>query len=112
MALDEQGKCPEALQYYNKSLEIKIRVHGQDHLSVAETKNNIASVQQGRNSIALQMWQQSLEIKIKILGLDHQRQPRLGKILRMFIASRESTRSIRSALALKSQDKLPEVLQS
>ena len=36
--LDDQGKYPEALEYYNKSLEIKIKVHGQDHPLVADTK--------------------------------------------------------------------------
>ena len=36
--LDDQGKYPEALEYYNKSLEIMIKVHGQDHPLVADTK--------------------------------------------------------------------------
>ena len=32
------GENGKALEYYNKSLEIKIKVHGQDHLVVADTK--------------------------------------------------------------------------
>ena len=42
MVLDDQGKYPEALEYYNKSLEIKIKVHGLDHLDTATTKNKCA----------------------------------------------------------------------
>ena len=34
------GENEKALEYYNKSLEIKIKVHGQDHPLVADTKVN------------------------------------------------------------------------
>ena len=43
MVLDDQGKYPEALEYYNNSLEIKIKVHGQDHPSMADTYNKCAN---------------------------------------------------------------------
>ena len=33
-----QGKYAEALEYHNKSLEIKLRVVGPDHPLVADTK--------------------------------------------------------------------------
>ena len=32
------GENKKALESYNKSLEIKIKVYGQDHLHVAKTK--------------------------------------------------------------------------
>ena len=56
-----------------KSCLQRVAKLGLEHLSVANTKNNIAVVhaQQGQHSIALQMRQESLDIKIKVLGLDH-----------------------------------------
>ena len=36
------GENEKALEYYNKSLEIKIKVHGQDDLHVANTKHKFA----------------------------------------------------------------------
>ena len=35
----EMGENEKALEFYNKSLEILIKVFGQDHLLVADTKN-------------------------------------------------------------------------
>ena len=36
------GENEKALTYYNKSLEIKVKVHGQDHPSMADAHYNIA----------------------------------------------------------------------
>ena len=38
--LDKMGKSEEALENYNKSLEIKIRMLGLEHPLVADTKVN------------------------------------------------------------------------
>ena len=42
MVLNVMGKPDEALENYNKSLEIKIRVVGPEHLRVANTKHKCA----------------------------------------------------------------------
>ena len=71
--LDKMGKLEEALKNYNKSLEIKIRVRGLEHLDVAKTQNNIAIIfqQQGKYPEALEMYQKSLATKEKVLGPEH-----------------------------------------
>ena len=39
---NKMGQNEKALEYYDKSLKIKIRVLGQDHLPVADTKHKCA----------------------------------------------------------------------
>ena len=71
--LEGQGKYPEALEYYNKSLKIKVKVHGQDHSDVAATLVNIANVyeSQGIYDKALETCKESLKIDIKVHGPEH-----------------------------------------
>ena len=71
--LHNQGKYPEALEYYNKSLEIKIKVHGLDHPVLASTYSNIGCVldEQEHYLEALNMYQKALDIDIKVHGHDH-----------------------------------------
>ena len=75
--LDDQGKYPEALEYYNKPLEIKAKVHGQDRPLVASTYNNIGEVyrHQAKYLEALEMYDKSLKIEIKVHSPDHQLGP-------------------------------------
>ena len=71
--LDDQGKYPEALGYYNKLLEIKIKVRGQDHPVMASTQGNIGCVlcAQGKLPEALQMHKKALETCVAVLGPEH-----------------------------------------
>ena len=71
--LDEQGKPEEALVMHQKSLEIKLKVLGPEHLSVAATYNNIGEVYrcQAKYSEALKMYNKDLEISVKLLGREH-----------------------------------------
>ena len=46
-----QGKYVQALQYYQKSLDIKIRVFGSDHPDVAASKYNIASLKETQGDL-------------------------------------------------------------
>ena len=71
--LDGQGKYPEALEYYNKSLEIKIKVHGLDHPVVATTQDNIGCVlqRQGKLPDALKMHEKVLKTRVAVLGPEH-----------------------------------------
>ena len=70
---NKMGENEKALGYYNKSLEIKIKVLGQDHPLAADTKNNIAVVyeEQAKYPEALQMHQDVLEVRLKIFSPDH-----------------------------------------
>ena len=71
--LYEQGKPEEALAMHQKSLNIKLKVFGPDHLHTASTQNNISNVlkQQGKYKEALAMLKQSLDTTIKLLGMEH-----------------------------------------
>ena len=40
---NNQGDYKQALEYYNKSLQVRIKVLGKDHPSTADTWNNMAS---------------------------------------------------------------------
>ena len=70
---DSQGQYERALEYYQKALEIDIKVSGQDHLDVAKSYNNIGLVYntQGKYEEALEYYQKSLDIKIRVVGGDH-----------------------------------------
>ena len=90
------GENEKALEFYNKSLEIQIRVRGQDHPDTAATKNKCAFLlfaqtplfpvlshcfcvcsmaiiyaQLGKHADALTMWENVLQVQVKTLGLEH-----------------------------------------
>ena len=48
LVYDSQGKYEEALVQYRRTLEIQIRVLGQDHPNVARSKYNISVVHKRR----------------------------------------------------------------
>jgi tetratricopeptide (TPR) repeat protein len=64
-----QSKYEPALEYYQKSLDIKIKVSGQDSLDVAKSYGNIGNVldDMGRPEEALVHLQKDLEIQLKLL---------------------------------------------
>ena len=63
----------EAIDYYNRALEIDIKINGHNHISVADTYGNMAVVydSQGQLDKALELYQKSVDISIAALGSDH-----------------------------------------
>ena len=73
LVYDRQGKYEEALEYYQKSLDIKIRVVGGDHPDVATSYQNLAVVyqRQGNHVQTQEMVTKAYHIFLKVLGPDH-----------------------------------------
>ena len=70
-----QGHYERALEYNQKSLDIKIKVVGHDHIDVASTYQNIAATYQaqGNEAGAIEMCTKAYRIFLKVLGPDHSR---------------------------------------
>ena len=70
---DSQGQYERALEYYQKSLDIKIRVVGHEHLDVAASYNNMGRVydSQGHYERALEHHQKALDIRTRVVGYKH-----------------------------------------
>ena len=68
-----QKKYTEALSLFNKSLEIRKKVYGENHSETAAIYNNIALVYsaQGKYALALEWYRKDLAISEKALGSDH-----------------------------------------
>jgi len=68
-----QSQYERALEYYQKALEINIKVSGQDHLDVASSYSNIAVVngRQGKYEEAFHLLEKSLDMRIKLVGFNH-----------------------------------------
>jgi len=71
-----QGKNQEALEQYQISFDIRIRVLGCNSLPVAESYHDIGTIygahdKYERKEQALEHYQKSLEIKIRVYGQDH-----------------------------------------
>ena len=68
-----QGEYAKALEWYCKSLNIKEKVLGKEHISTAITYNNIAGVyeSQGKYAEALEWYEKALVISEKVLGKEH-----------------------------------------
>ena len=73
----DQGELSKALEYYEKSLEIKKKVYSENHPSLVELYNNIGLVydRMGEYLKVLDYFEKSLEIQKKTLPLNH---PDLG----------------------------------
>jgi len=73
LVYERQGDNENALLQHQKSLEIRLRVHGQKHPNVAELYHNIGSVyqMQGRGEAALDQYNKALEINVRVYGQDH-----------------------------------------
>ena len=69
----DQGNYSAALTYFLKSLEIRIKVLGDEHENVATSYHNIGNVYyvQGNYSEALTYYFKALEIYKKVLGDEH-----------------------------------------
>ena len=70
---NSQGQYERALEYYQKSLEIRIRVFGSDHPDVAVSYENLAAVYQtqGNHVQTKEMVTMAYHIFLKVLGPDH-----------------------------------------
>ena len=69
----KQGKYPEALELYHKSLATKEKVLGCEHLEPAKTKVNIGIVckSMGEYEKALNTYNEALPVLESTLGCDH-----------------------------------------
>ncbi len=68
-----KGEYDKALEFYNKSLNIRLKNLGEEHPSVATSYNNIGRVwnNKGEYVKALEFYQKSLNIRLKTLGEEH-----------------------------------------
>ena len=70
----DQGNYSAALEYHFKSLEIRIKVLGEEHVSTAASYNNIGVVYyvQGLYSEALEYLTKAEAVLSKIYGEEHE----------------------------------------
>ncbi|CAJ1966087.1 unnamed protein product [Cylindrotheca closterium] len=63
----------DALEQYQRALEIRVKALGPEHPDTASTYNNIGVVfqNQGKYEDALEQYQRALEIRVKALGPEH-----------------------------------------
>ena len=75
MAIVYRDKCEldKALEYYNKSLSIRLNILGEKHPDVASSYNNMANVysDKGDDDKALEYHNKSLYIRLNTLGENH-----------------------------------------
>ena len=69
----QQGKFEEAEQRYSETLQIRLKVFGEDSLDVAKTRMNIANIRngQGRYDEALKIYTGVVQIQERVLGRNH-----------------------------------------
>ena len=70
---DSQGHYERALEYYQKSLDIQIKVVGHDHIDLAASYTNVGVVyhKQGNTEQATEMYTKAYRVYLKVLGPDH-----------------------------------------
>ena len=58
---------------FNQALEVKVKVHGEEHPSTDNTHNTIANVldDKGEYNDALVQYKRSLEVRVKVLGEEY-----------------------------------------
>ena len=73
MVLEQQGQLEDAEQMYTESLQINLKVFGEDSLNVADVQKNIADVRaaQGRYDEAVKVYTDVLQIQERVLGRNH-----------------------------------------
>jgi tetratricopeptide (TPR) repeat protein len=70
---DSQGQYDKAIEYYEKSLVIRLKAFGPDHPDVGASYNNlgVAYDSQGQYDKAVEYYKKSLVIRLKAFGSDH-----------------------------------------
>jgi tetratricopeptide (TPR) repeat protein len=70
---DRFGNYDKAIEYYEKSLAIGLKVHGDQHLSIGQTYNNlgVAWRNKGEYDKAIEFYEKSLAILLKVHGDQH-----------------------------------------
>ena len=73
MVYEKQGRYEEALDYYHRSLDIKVRVVGQEHPQVADSKYNLALLHRKRRETdkARQLFLECEQTYSAVYGPDH-----------------------------------------
>jgi tetratricopeptide (TPR) repeat protein len=71
--LNGVGNYDKAIELYNQSLGIQLKVLGPDHPDTAASYNNIGSAYDNKGDYdkAIELYNQSLGIRLKVLGPDH-----------------------------------------
>ena len=70
---ERYGRYAKALEYYERSLEIRLELYGEKHRDVAKCYNNIGTIyyNQGNHKKALEYYEKSLEIRLELYGEKH-----------------------------------------
>ena len=73
IVLEQQGQLEGAEQMYTESLQINLKVFGEDSLNVADAQKDIADVRkaQGRYDEAVKVYTDVLQIQERVLGHNH-----------------------------------------
>ena len=73
IVLGQQSKLEEATQMYNETLQIRLKVFGEDSLQVADIRKDIADIRktQGQYNEALEMYNGVVKIQEHVLGHEH-----------------------------------------
>jgi len=69
-----QGKYGMAEELYEKCLDLKLNIYGEEHLEVAVNLHNLAVLHSAKRTFlkAELLYKRALEIREKLLGADHQ----------------------------------------
>ena len=73
IVLEQQDKLEEAVQMYDETLQIRLRVFGEDSPQVADIWKDIADVRkmQGRYDEALEIYTGVVKTQERVLGHEH-----------------------------------------
>ena len=73
LVYDNKGEYDKALEYYQKSLAIKLKQLGPEHPSVAISYHNMAYVYKAKKDLAKakEYWEKAYAIRLKKLGPNH-----------------------------------------
>ena len=73
MIADDKGEYEASLEWYNKALDIELKLRGPSHQNVATIYNCIAIIHEraGDYALAKESYKKALQIRIKVYGQDH-----------------------------------------
>jgi tetratricopeptide (TPR) repeat protein len=69
--LSEQGPLGRSIHYFERSLALATRVHGEDHLRTTYTRINLATAFARDPEHAIPLHERALEDAVRVLGEDH-----------------------------------------